>query len=78
MVEKRKQLEVEVKKKYRVTRMNRGFIVCGVTCLLTRYDTDPVLVVCPTCTRPSHKVCEVVAEEEVLGREEGEMVFNWT
>ena len=76
VAEKRKQLEVEVKKKYRVTRMNRGFIVCGVTCLLTRYDTDPVLVVCPTCTRPSHKVCEVVAEEEVLGREEGEMVFT--
>ena len=75
VAEDRKKLEAEVKKKFRVSRMTRGFTVCGVTCLLTRYDTDPALVVCPTCTRPSHKVCEVVVEEEVQGREEGQVVF---
>ena len=45
VAEDMKQPESKVKKKYRVAMMSKGLTVCATTCLLTRYDTDPALVV---------------------------------
>ena len=63
--QERKALEKEVKKKYRVTRMDKGFAACGAACLLTRYDWDPALKVCSTCNRARHIICEVASKTEL-------------
>ena len=63
--QERKALEKEVKKKHRVTKMDKGFTACGAACLLTRYDWDPALKVCGTCNRARHTVCEVASKTEL-------------
>ena len=51
----RKQLEKEVKKKLRVSKMDRRFVECGTTCLLTRYDREVAATECTQCEEIPYK-----------------------
>ena len=70
----RKQLEKEVKKKFRVSKMDRRFVECGATCLLTRYDREVATTECTQCEEKRHILCEVAAEEEI----EDEVEINFS
>ena len=72
----RKELEKEVKKKFRVSKMDRGFVECGPTCLLTRYDREVATADCTQCEEKRHVLCEVAKEEELS--DEDEIAFSPT
>ena len=54
-----KELEALVKKRFKVSRLNKNFERCGQLCILTRYDEEGKTSTCEACGHKSHPTCDL-------------------